>query len=63
MYRYGINTSILHLTFSLPEQVNELTKYGIICRKVIIFYPQELVFISSAGKIESVKEFKIKLFK
>ena len=54
MYRYGINTNILHLTFFRAElqmsiitgisneTTNELTIYAILCQNVTIFYRQEL---------------------
>ena len=78
MYRYGINTNILHLTFFSCatviisykmliitgiwiEKTNELTIYGILCRKVNILPTRTSFFFSSARKIESVQKFRTKL--
>ena len=75
MYRYRINTNILHLTFSraefqslqeyLMKKTNELTIYGILAmsKRYTTLPTRTRFFILSAGKIESVQEFKIKLFK
>ena len=53
---------MLIITEISKEKTKELTIYGILCRNVTIFYRQELVFfISSAGEIGSVQEFKTKL--
>ena len=79
MFCYGINTSILHLTFFSSriliisykmlnitgianEKTNELTIYGIYVERHNILPTRTTFFISSAGKIKSVQDFKIKLF-
>ena len=52
---------MLIITEISNEKRNELTIYGILCRNVTRFYRQELASLFQ-GKIESMQEFKTKLF-
>ena len=70
MHHYGINTNILHLTFSRTESLQEylmkkqrINHISNIMLKGHNILPTRIsFFISSAGKIESVLEYKINLF-
>ena len=77
MYRYGINTNILYLTFNnliilykmliiagiLNENTNKLNHtWNIMPKRHSILQTRTSFFISSAAKIGRVEEFKIKLF-
>ena len=43
------------------KKINEFTVYGMLCQNVTLFYQHEQASLN-AGKIESVQEFKIKIF-
>ena len=51
---------MLIITGISDKRRNELTIYGILCRNILP--TRSSFFISIAGKIENVHEFKVKLF-
>ena len=53
---------MLNITGIANEKTNELTIYGIYVERHSVLPTRTTFFISSAGKIKSVQEFKIKLF-
>ena len=63
IFTYRILIISYKITGISNEKINALTIYKILCQNFTIFYRQGLIFfISSAIKIETVQEFKIKPF-
>ena len=53
---------MLIITGIFDETRNKLTIYSTLCRNIIFLLTKISFFISSAGKMENVQEFNVKLF-